>query len=390
MIVDTDTHAIPMEIFGDNFEPNNLVVRLQGMLDNQINLDAHWQGIYNQIKAVDWPECGAIVDFVNLPKRIRHELKYEHTLNSLIYISDDLQSLHVDHSSLAFPDIATSIKSAKLFCKVDRQIINPPARLFKMVLATESDLAVKLMHTWNSGMSKLCKENPELDFTLWLAMQDFEASMQELQNYADQDFLGVWLDERQPWAWQQDKFEFFEFCNDHRIPIYFHLVGIDDAPLSWKWDYTHPRYLTQSKKWPGAVFIASGERWQANIASFITEGVLDQFPDLRIIITEHGLNWIKPMKDFMLSQGWTDPMPYFKRNFWFTVELEEQNFFANADRLGWDRLLFATDYPHNDAGGECRYSDVDLLQSWLASSKISQKQYDFITHQNYQLLKSRK
>jgi hypothetical protein len=108
------------------------------------------------------------------------------------------------------------------------------------------------------------------------------------------------------------------------------------------------------------------------------------------VITEHGLNWIKPMQEFMLSQGWADPVPYLQKNFWLTVEVEEENFIENANYLGWDRLLFATDYPHNDFGGMHRYKDVDLLQSCLPLNIISQQQYDLLTHQNYQLLKSRR
>jgi predicted TIM-barrel fold metal-dependent hydrolase len=390
MIVDTDTHAFPLEIFDQDFQPRNLVDRIHSVLENQFDIDGYWKKIYDSIKDSSWPECGTIADFAKLPKRIRYELKHKHDLGALAHISDDLQMVHVDHMDFATPSLDTQIKSAKLFCKVDRQVINCTPRPFRMLYSTETSLAVKIMQTWNSGMSRICANRNDLDFTLWLAIQDFDASIKELQDYADRDFFGVWLDERQPWAWQQDKMSLFEICNTHRIPLYFHTVGLDDAPISWVWDYSHPRYRAQYKKWPGPKFFYNGDRWQANIASLITEGILDRFPDLRIVITEHGLNWIKPMQEFMLSQGWPDPMPYFKNNFWFTVEIEEENFIANANHLGWDRLLFATDYPHNDPGGMHRYKDVDLLQDCLPLNIISQQQYDLITHQNYQLLKSRR
>ena len=390
MIVDTDTHAFPLEIFDQDFQPRNLVDRIQSVLDTQFDLDVLWKSIYDQIKDSSWPECGLIADFQKLPKIIRHELKHKHELGHLVHISDDLQSVHLDHMDFATPSLNNQINSSKLFCKVDRQVINCTPRPFRMLYTTETPLAINIMQAWNRGMSRICRDRNDLDFTLWLAMQDFDASMKELQDYVDRDFFGIWLDERQPWAWQQDKMPLFDICNQHRIPLYFHTVGLDDAPISWVWDYNHPRYRAQYKKWPGPKFFYNGDRWLANIASLITEGILDKFPDLRIVITEHGLNWIKPMQEFMLSQGWADPVPYLQKNFWLTVEVEEENFIENANYLGWDRLLFATDYPHNDPGGMHRYKDVDLLQSCLPLNIISQQQYDLLTHQNYQLLKSRR
>jgi predicted TIM-barrel fold metal-dependent hydrolase len=91
----------------------------------------------------------------------------------------------------------------------------------------------------------------------------------------------------------------------------------------------------------------------------------------------------------MIEQGWPDPLPNFKHNFWFTIEVEEENFIQNAQLVGWDRLLFATDYPHNDIGGLNQYCDVDMLTQLLKEKKLTQSNFDAVTYKNYELLKFR-
>jgi predicted TIM-barrel fold metal-dependent hydrolase len=147
--------------------------------------------------------------------------------------------------------------------------------------------------------------------------------------------------------------------------------------LPWSWD-KNENYLKLRKAWPYPTDV-----WAINIAGMITEGVLDKYPNLKIIVAEQGLNWIGAMQVKMLDAGLPDPVPYFQKNFFFTVEPEEQQFLKNASVIGWNRLLFATDYPHNDIGGRNRFNDVDLLGRFLNENKITQSQYDLLTHQNY-------
>ena len=94
----------------------------------------------------------------------------------------------------------------------------------------------------------------------------------------------------------------------------------------------------------------------------------------------------------MMQLSNTDPMPYFKQFFWFTTEIEETNFLSISESLGFDRVLFATDWPHgtDDIGGANMYHDVVLLNSILSNNMITQEDYALMTHQNYINLKSKK
>ena len=386
MIVDTDSHNACIEVF-KNVDCDELVQR---MIDNCLPMDLNptWAQMYQSIRDSSWPECGNIDEFHKLPLQIRQELRDQHHLG-LGHISKDLNNLYLDHQNNAFPTLKDQSNACKYFLKVDRQVVNTQPRASYQNYSTEKNLAVNIMHTFNSGMTRVCRDMPVFDFNLWLAVQDIDASIQELSRYVDKDFFGVYLDERMPWAWVDKVFFLLKYCADNKLPIYFHLTHIDQPPLDWHWDRSNPRWIAQKNRWPGDIFLGPDNVWQSNVASLITEGIFDRLPNLRVIITEKGISWIPAMREFMLEQKWTDPLHYFRNNFWFTAEPEEPDFFKNASLVGWDRLLFATDYPHNDLGGKSRFSDVDLINSYLRDQKITQEQYDLYTHKNYLHLKSR-
>ena len=102
---------------------------------------------------------------------------------------------------------------------------------------------------------------------------------------------------------------------------------------------------------------------QGNLVSMIFEGVFDQFPKLRIALIETGFTWI-PAMCWRMDAAWERmrkevphlkrrPSEYIKEHFWFATQpLEEPENPAHLpeviDWIGWDRLLFSTDYPHWD------------------------------------------
>lgn len=104
--------------------------------------------------------------------------------------------------------------------------------------------------------------------------------------------------------------------------------------------------------------------FQAQIASFVCEGVFEQFPDLKIVLIEGGFAWLAPLM-WRLDAAWKrlkEEVPYIQRapseqirqQIWLTTQpMEEpatpQHFTQLLGHLGMtDHLMFATDYPHWD------------------------------------------
>ena len=89
---------------------------------------------------------------------------------------------------------------------------------------------------------------------------------------------------------------------------------------------------------------------------FIMGGVLDKFPNLRLVFVEPGLGWvpwwIEMADDLVLRQNYKFPaiteLPshYFRKNVHLTF-IDEPFAYENAQRsLGIDNVMWSSDYPH--------------------------------------------
>ena len=102
---------------------------------------------------------------------------------------------------------------------------------------------------------------------------------------------------------------------------------------------------------------------QASVASLIMEGVFERFPELKIVLIEAGFGWL-PALGWRLDKNWKrlkDEVPHLKRapseymreHFWVSTqpmeETEDPDHLIDVmDWIGWDRIMFASDYPHWD------------------------------------------
>jgi predicted TIM-barrel fold metal-dependent hydrolase len=102
---------------------------------------------------------------------------------------------------------------------------------------------------------------------------------------------------------------------------------------------------------------------QGVLASLIFEGVFERFPKLRVCLIESGFTWV-PALCWRMDRHWQrfraevphltrPPSEYVREHFWFATQpVEEPENPAHLtdiiEWLGWDRLVFSTDYPHWD------------------------------------------
>ena len=102
---------------------------------------------------------------------------------------------------------------------------------------------------------------------------------------------------------------------------------------------------------------------QAVLTSMILEGVFERIPTLKVVLIEGGLAWAASL-GWRLDAQWKKlkrelphlrraPSEYIRSNVWFTTqpieEPEPRSQLAEVlEWIGWDRILFATDYPHWD------------------------------------------
>jgi predicted TIM-barrel fold metal-dependent hydrolase len=137
------------------------------------------------------------------------------------------------------------------------------------------------------------------------------------------------------------------------LPVSVHAFGYGGAPIT-------------SSGWPSYYIeemTGHAQSCQAGLTSMVVEGIFEHFPQLRVVMVEAGFAWA-PALAWRLDKTWRTlraetphlkqaPSEYMRRHVWWTTQpMEEpeprQHLLDTIGWMGWDRLLFATDYPHWD------------------------------------------
>ena len=169
----------------------------------------------------------------------------------------------------------------------------------------------------------------------------------------------------------------YEAAVEAKLPVAVHAFGYGGEPVT-------------SSGWPSHYIeemAGHAQSCQAALASLVFEGVFERFPTLKIVMTEAGFAWA-PTFMWRLDKIWSGlrsetphlkmkPSEYLKRNVWWTTQpMEEpeprEHLLDTIRWMGWDKLLFATDYPHWD------YDDPALA----LPLRISQEERQAFFHDN--------
>jgi predicted TIM-barrel fold metal-dependent hydrolase len=251
---------------------------------------------------------------------------------------------------------------------VDRQLLNPMGPGLKLFYTMDREIAPYIMRKWNDTINEIVKTNDCFDMNIWLALQNVDASLAEIDRMLEKKFFGIHVSEQPLWGFIPELDPIFAKISQHQIPWYIHLSPKED---NVPYDQTvSAKFLDLAGKKCRWVAID----WMFSLASLILGGTLDRYPNLKIIVVERDFDWVNEFCQGFVEQGFADPMKYFKRNFWFTIEPERKDFIETASELGYDRLLFATDWPHDhDRGGANSRQDVATINSLNLSSQDRQR-----------------
>jgi uncharacterized protein len=146
----------------------------------------------------------------------------------------------------------------------------------------------------------------------------------------------------------------YEAAERHGLPIGIHFGGHSGHPIT-------------GTGWPSYYYeyhSGMSQSFQSQVISFIYEGVFERFPNLKMVLIEGGFAWLPPLT-WRLDAHWKRlrrDVPHIKRlpsetvrdHIWLTTQPVEEPHrpeqFLELLEQGnlYDRLMFATDYPHWD------------------------------------------
>jgi hypothetical protein len=218
------------------------------------------------------------------------------------------------------------------------------------------DLSVALAHAVNEWqLAHWVDHDARLRASIVVPYEDAAASAAEIRKRAgDARFCQVLLMSRTSEPLGRKRYwPIYEAAAEVGLPIGIHAFGFSgNAMTNGGW----PSFYVEEVQ-------EHATSAQAQVASFVVEGVFERFPTLKILMIECGFGWM-PSLGWRLDNNWKrlrDEVPHLKRApseymrdhvYVSTQPIEEpakgEHLLDAMEWIGWDRILYASDYPHWD------------------------------------------
>ncbi len=218
------------------------------------------------------------------------------------------------------------------------------------------DLAAAFARASNDWqLAEWTGKDARLRASVVISYEDPVASVAEIERCAgDRSFAQVLLLSRtgEPLG-QRRYWPIYEAAAAAGLPVGIHAFGYGGWPMTpggW------PSYYIEEMT--GHALSA-----QSQLISLLLEGVFERIPKLRVVLIEAGFAWAASLLwrlDKHVSRFFRElphlkrlPSEYAREKVWWTTQPMDEperhrHIVETIGWLGWDRLLFATDYPHWD------------------------------------------
>jgi hypothetical protein len=235
-----------------------------------------------------------------------------------------------------------------------------------------------VLHEW-------LEPEPRLKGSIVVPYEDADAAVAELEKYAGNPHFAqvLMLSRTSEPPGQKRYWKRYEAAAAAGLPVGVHAFGFGGYPVSGSgW----PSYYIED-------MVGHAQSSQAFVTSMVIEGVFERIPNFQLVMIEAGFAWL-PSLSWRLDKIWNRlrmetphlkraPSEYIHESVWLTTQpMEEpakrEQVLDAIDWIGWDRLLFATDYPHWD------YDDPDMV---LPMPLPEQKRRDFFLNNAAKLYK---
>lgn len=260
---------------------------------------------------------------------------------------------------------------------IDHAVVYP-TMLLNLACLADAEFAVVQARAYNDYISDFvtaCGDN--LSAVALLPQQDIEAAAQEIRRVASlPGIVGVMLRPNPTADWRPFNDSVYDplwaAASDTGLPVAFHptastgipnvaeamrlnRVGGSDAPVRRNDLFTHDT--------DNAFYISSVAQCDVMITlMFITAGgVCERFPDARFVFLEANggwvVSWLERLDHKAHAYPWDlpglrmKPSAYFRRQCWISFDPDESMLgpAARSPLCGADRILWASDFPHQDA-----------------------------------------
>lgn len=207
-----------------------------------------------------------------------------------------------------------------------------------------------LFRAYNDWLSDFCRYNPQRLIGLALiSLEDIGEAVRELERCAKKGLKGAMISVAPDAEHSYDNpiyDPFWAAAQDLNMPLSLHLA-------------TGKQNIITASRTPYALYMGILVDIQQTLVTILFSGMLERFPRLKMLSTEHDIGWIayflrrldRAYERFRQSDPTPLTMPpseYFKRQVYATFQ-DDPVGLATSQFLATDNVLWASDYPHVDS-----------------------------------------
>lgn len=235
----------------------------------------------------------------------------------------------------------------------DFAILNPLYSVQQIHQPRREQAHARALNTWIQ--KEWLDQDDRLRASIVVPLGSGEAAAEEIEYWASSDdrFVQVLvLGQTELLLGRRSYWPLWAAANKYSLPVAIHIGGVfRQAPTSAGWPVTHLEW-----------YVGQQANFEAQLLSIVSEGILQKFPDTKVVFTETGFKWVAPLlwkfdklwKTYRPDVPWLESRPsdMVRSHFKLTTapsdgaELEGE-LDKTIDRLGTDgMLIYSSDYPH--------------------------------------------
>jgi predicted TIM-barrel fold metal-dependent hydrolase len=227
----------------------------------------------------------------------------------------------------------------------------------------DADLQRACFHVYNEWLAEFCSHNPQrLIGTALISLEDIDAGVKELEACAKKGLRGamIWGSPPADRPYSSHVYDpLWRAASDCHIPLSLHVITGKgkDSDLSAVSDVLNGK--KGGKLTMGELYANLIHEVQRSLTSIIFSGVLERFPQLKIISAENDVGWL-PHYMYRLDHAhekfnalMPEPLPmkpsdYIRRQLYATFQ-DDPVGPAAYKLFGSGNYMWASDFPHTDS-----------------------------------------